>query len=145
MRLQVGYAMLIWSKTMGRSDPVRTREEADEVDDAKSQRWAPPEGEALVAQMIAGGMANITTFQGFEPRPLPIAPTLISARERARFPLYEEDAAKNAERWGRLLGSPIAEVEAPGNHQSMLEPPHVVEVARIVLAELDRSGVAGAA
>lgn len=109
------------------------------------KRWAFGEGEALVAQMIAGGMANITTFQGFEPRPPPIFPTLISARERVRFPLYEEDAAKNAEQWGRFLGSPIAEAQVPGNHQSMLEPPHVVEVARVVLAELERSGAPGAA
>jgi thioesterase domain-containing protein/acyl carrier protein len=101
------------------------------------KQWAFGEGEELAEQMVRGGTANLSTFQGYEPQPLSVRATLISARERIRIPMYEEDADKNAQRWSQLLldGS-LTQLSVSGNHHTMLQPPHVRELAQRLLAEL---------
>lgn len=110
------------------------------------KQWAFGEGEELAEQMVRGGTATLSTFQGYEPQPLPVRATLISARERTRIPMYEQDAEKNAQRWSQLLlpdGS-LTQLSAPGNHHTMLQPPHVRELAQRLLAELATNAPAGA-
>lgn len=102
------------------------------------QQWSFGEGADLVEQMVVGGTANLRLFQGYEPRPLAISATLVSAHERVRFPLYDEDSARNAARWSALFGGSISLRTAPGNHHSMLQPPQVAELAQLLLSELTR-------
>lgn len=107
------------------------------------KQWAFGEGEELAEQMVRGGTANLSTFQGYEPQPLSVRAILISARERIRVPMYEEDAEKNAQRWSQLLDGSLTQLSVPGNHHTMLQPPHVHELAQRLLAELATAPPAG--
>lgn len=100
------------------------------------KQWTFDTGADLVEQMVVGGTANLHTFQGYEPLPIDISATLISAAERVPFPMYEEDADKNARCWNQLICGSLSLRTATGNHHSMLQPPHVAELAQQLLHEL---------
>lgn len=107
------------------------------------KQWAFGEGEELAEQMVRGGTANLSTFQGYEPQPLSVPALLFSAHERIRIPMYEEDAEKNAQRWSQLVGGSLAQLVVTGNHHTMLQAPHVRELAQRLLAELLTESPAG--
>lgn len=105
---------------------------------AVEKNWTFGQGEDFIDRMVAGGVANLTTFQHWVPRPVAIPTSLFSAEERADFPLYEKDASVTAARWTSFLGRAPAHVVIPGHHHSMLQPPHVAELARVLVRELSR-------
>jgi acyl-CoA synthetase (AMP-forming)/AMP-acid ligase II/thioesterase domain-containing protein/acyl carrier protein len=107
------------------------------------KQWILGEGEDLVEQMVKGGTANLTTFQGHAPRPIAVSTTLISAVERVALPLYDDDSQRNARRFADLLGESLSLLDTPGNHMSMMQPPHVGELARTLLTELGRGSARG--
>lgn len=106
---------------------------------AVGKNWSFGQGQDFIERMVAGGVANLTTFQRWEPRPVAIPTSLFSARERIGLPLYEKDAALNLARWTRLLGRAPTHLDITGNHHSMLQPPHVAELSRLLIEELSRS------
>ena len=105
---------------------------------AVEKDWTSGQGQDFIDRMVSGGVANLTTFQQWVPRPVSIATSMFSAAERVAFPLYEKDASVTAARWNAFLGRPPAHAVIPGHHHSMLQPPHVAELARLLVRELAR-------
>ena len=105
---------------------------------AAQKSWTVAQGPDFLDRMVTGGVANLTTFQHWQPRPISVATSLFSAAERVAVPLYETDASVTAARWANFLGRPPEHVDTPGNHHSMLQPPHVAELARVLVGELSR-------
>ncbi len=105
---------------------------------AVEKEWTSGQGQDFIDRMVAGGVANLTTFQNWAPRPVSIATSMFSAAERVAFPLYEKDASVTATRWNAFLGQPPVHAVVTGHHHSMLQPPHVAELARSIVRELAR-------
>ena len=105
---------------------------------AAQKNWTFGQGEDFVDRMVTGGVANLTTFQHWVPRPVSIPTSIFSAAERVDLPLYEKDASVTAARWTGFLGRPPAQLDIPGNHHSMLQSPHVAELGRVLVRELSR-------
>ena len=103
--------------------------------------WSFGNGADFIDRMVTGGVSNLRTFQGWVPQPTSVATTLLSADERISTLLYEKDATKNATSWNKFLGQSPDLVNVPGNHHSMLQPPHVAHLAEVLTRELSRPGL----
>jgi len=73
--------------------------------------------------------ARIHARIGYRPRPYDGPATLITSAERS-------DPADLIERWQPLIAGGLTAIAAPGDHNSMLQEPHVGDLARILVQTL---------
>jgi thioesterase domain-containing protein len=103
---------------------------------ARRARVLPPDiatAEMFVPWMRASA-ANAALYLGHEAAPYAGRVLFLRAEERGMDPL---------ESWGGTFGAALRIVDVPGNHASMIEPPHVSVLAtevRAALAAADERG-----
>jgi thioesterase domain-containing protein len=78
--------------------------------------------------------AQYQALREYVPRAYPGRVTLFRARTRPLFRLQAPDLG-----WGPLAGGGLEVVGLPGNHESMLRPPHVQHLAGALLLRLQRA------
>jgi thioesterase domain-containing protein len=77
---------------------------------------------------------NLCALYAYLPRPLEIPGVLIKASRQAMHVNAAPDLG-----WNTFFPAGLDIHTTPGDHFTLMHPPHVQEVARIVLACLDRS------
>jgi thioesterase domain-containing protein/acyl carrier protein len=87
-------------------------------------------------------VTHYQAMRDYVPRPYPGRVTLFRARARPLFRLHGRDLG-----WTKLAGGGLEILAVPGNHETMLKPPHVTALAEALLSRLKdahaRSGVNG--
>jgi thioesterase domain-containing protein len=112
------------------------------------KRSPPPSGEADVEEIFAGQVfpepfkrlleSHYQAMRDYVPRPYPGRVTLFRARARPLFRMHGHDLG-----WGKFAGGGLEVIVVPGNHETILKPPHVNVLAEALLNQLNkvRSGV----
>ncbi|MEZ4432901.1 MAG: amino acid adenylation domain-containing protein [bacterium] len=85
-------------------------------------------GEAQRARLVQVFRDNLAALAGYRPAPYPGEATLLRAARRV-------DPSRDTDGWGALVAR-LRVLRVPGHHYSMLQPPHVAELARLVSAAL---------
>jgi len=97
--------------------------------------WLPKGHGVLTARrFFSTYRATLLAATRYVPGPLLGSLTLLRARDDHEAP---PEASFD---WGRLCSRPITVRFVPGNHQDMVRPPHVEELARVFLDVLDAAG-----
>ena len=90
-------------------------------------------GAETVQEMKATYRAAVLAASRYTPVPLPSSLTLFRARDAGALGAAPEVDFD----WGRLCARPITIHTAPGTHHSMVRPPHVEELARVLRGVLE--------
>ncbi|WP_437667767.1 amino acid adenylation domain-containing protein [Sorangium sp. So ce1182] len=90
-------------------------------------------GEGVVRRHIATLKAVDFALRRYAAAPLQGSLTLLRAGDAVGVPEASFD-------WGRLCARPIAVHTVPGGHDTMVHPPHVEELARVLRGVLDAAG-----
>jgi thioesterase domain-containing protein/acyl carrier protein len=105
---------------------ARASSQADMQSVFPGQTFPEPVRRLLAAQYQA--------LRDYVPRAYPGRVTLFRARTRPLFRLHAPDLA-----WGPLAGGGLEIFGVPGNHETMLKPPHVRELADALLLRLGQA------
>jgi thioesterase domain-containing protein/acyl carrier protein len=98
-----------------------------DVDEIFAGRRLPEDFRRLLA-------AHYQAMRDYAPRPYPGRVALFRARVRPLLRLHGRDLG-----WGQLARGGLEVVTVPGNHETLLKPPHVQHLAATLLAHLSRA------
>ncbi|MCS7237271.1 MAG: SDR family NAD(P)-dependent oxidoreductase [Thermoguttaceae bacterium] len=110
------------------------------LQEAKRQGAVPPEASPqFIRRLCDVGRNNVTFIKNYRLRPIDLEIAMFLPAERGRLSEMSGQELRPDLGWSTVEGQKFRIIEVPGDHFSMLEPPHVSALATALLAELEKA------
>lgn len=110
------------------------------LQEAKRQGAVPAEASPqFIRRLCEVGRNNVQFIKNYHLRPLDLEILMFLPAERGRLSEMSGQELRPDLGWSTVEGQKFRMVEVPGDHFSMLEPPHVSTLAASLLGELEKA------